>query len=61
MFMLKTDLDEPYVPFVTSRHSSSPVRELRQRDSRPSGTRRFIGRALIRAGLTVAGLDTTNR
>jgi hypothetical protein len=57
MYMLKTDLEEPYVPFVTSRHESSRIHEVRRRETRVGAPRRFVGRALIRAGLAVAGLD----
>jgi hypothetical protein len=56
MFMLKSDLDDPYVPFVTSRHSSVPYHEMRHLERRGSRPRRAVGRALVRAGLAVAGL-----
>lgn len=56
MLILKSDLEDPYVPFVTSRHSSARIYEIRRRDSRGSGPRRFVGKALIRAGRAVAGL-----
>ncbi|HUR17267.1 MAG TPA: hypothetical protein VMZ33_08265 [Candidatus Limnocylindrales bacterium] len=57
MFVVTTDLDEPYVPFVTGRHSSGRMHEVRRRESRAGTPRRLVGKALIRAGLAVAGLD----
>ena len=56
MFMLKSDLEDPYVPFVTSRHSSVPHHEMRHLERRSSRPRRAVGKALVRAGLAVAGL-----
>jgi len=61
MLMLKNDLEDPYVPFVTSRHSSAPIHEIQHRERKVGGGRRYIGRALIRAGLAVAGLDAHSR
>jgi hypothetical protein len=61
MLMLKSDLEEPYVPFVTSRHSSAPLHEIRRREQRVGAPRRFLGKALVRAGLAVAGLDGHSR
>lgn len=55
--MLRSDLEEPYVPFVTSRHSQVPAHELRHLERRSGGPRRQIGKALIRAGLIVGGLN----
>ena len=57
MFVLDTNLDEPYVPFVTGRRSSGRVQEVRRREAGIGRPRRVVGRALIRAGLAVAGLD----
>lgn len=58
MLMLRSDLEDPYVPFVTGRHSSVPQHEIRRLERRGgNGPRRAIGRALVRAGLAVAGLD----
>ena len=57
MLLLKSDLEDPYVPFVSSRHSSAPVHEVRRREPRVGGPRRLLGKTLIRAGLAVAGLD----
>ena len=57
MLILKSDLDDPYVPFVTSRHSTAPVHEIRRREPQIGAPRRMLGKALIRAGLAVAGLD----
>jgi hypothetical protein len=57
MFMLRSDLEEPYVPFVTSRHSQVPPHEIRQLERRGGGPRRAIGKALVRAGLVVGGLS----
>ncbi len=61
MLMLKSDLEDPYVPFVTSHRSTAPIHEMRRREHHVSGPRRAIGRALVRAGLAVAGLDSTSR
>ena len=58
MFVVTTDLDEPYVPFV-SRHSTGRMHETRRREARVGGPRRVVGKALIRAGLAVAGLDSS--
>lgn len=59
MLLLRSDLEDPYVPFISSRRSTGHVHELRRREGvgRP---RRLIGRALVRAGLAVAGLDTSS-
>ena len=61
MLMLKSELEEPYVPFVTSRHSSAPLHEIRRREPRVGAPRRMLGKALVRAGLAVAGLDAHSR
>jgi hypothetical protein len=61
MLMLKSDLEDPYVPFVSSRHSSAPIHEMQHRERRVGSGRKAIGRALIRAGLAVAGLDAHSR
>jgi len=61
MLMLKSDLEDPYVPFVTSHRSSAPIHEMRRREHHVSGPRRAIGKALVRAGLVVAGIDTSSR
>ena len=62
MLMLKQDLEDPYVPFVTSHRSSAPIHEMRRREHHHvSGPRRAIGRALVRAGLAVAGLNASSR
>jgi hypothetical protein len=60
MFVLNSDLEEPYVPFVTGRHDSGRIHEVRRRDGRVGRPRRMVGRALIRAGLAVAGLDASS-
>mgnify|MGYP000542404125 CR=1 FL=1 len=61
MFVVTTDLDEPYVPFVTGRHSHGRTHEMRRRESgRVGSPRRAVGKALIRAGLAVAGLDASS-
>jgi len=57
MLMLHSDLEEPYVPFMSSRHASARVHEVRRREPRVGAPRRALGKALIRAGLAVAGLD----
>jgi hypothetical protein len=61
MLLLRSDLEEPYVPFVSSRHSSAPIHEMRHRERKVGSGRRAVGRALIRAGLAVAGLDAQSR
>jgi hypothetical protein len=61
MLPLDLNLDDPYVPFVSSRHSSVRVHEIRRLESHAGGARRYLGRALIRAGLAVAGLDAGSR
>ncbi len=61
MLLLKSELEEPYVPFVTSRHSSAPLHEIRRREARVGAPRRMLGKALVRAGLAVAGLDAHSR
>ena len=61
MLLLNVDLDEPYVPFLSSRHQSTRVREVRRHEARVGRPRRVIGRALVRAGLAVAGLDGSSR
>ena len=61
MLMLKSDLEDPYVPFVTSHRSSAPVHEMRRREHHVSAPRRALGKALVRAGLAVAGLDSARR
>ena len=61
MLMLKSDLEDPYVPFVTSHRSTAPIHEIRRREHHVGGPRRAIGRALVRAGLAVAGLDAASR
>jgi hypothetical protein len=55
MLILKSDLEDPYVPFVTSHHSKTYIHQIRHREERHSGSRRVIGRALVKAGLVVAG------
>ena len=60
MFIVTTDLDEPYVPFVTGRHSHGRTHETRRRESRVGSPRRAVGKALIRAGLAVAGLESSS-
>jgi hypothetical protein len=60
MLMLKSELEDPYVPFVSSRHSSLPIHEIRRRDHHVGAGRRTIGKALIRAGLSVAGLNASS-
>jgi hypothetical protein len=60
MFVLNSDLDEPYVPFVSGRHQSGRAHEVRRRDGRVGTPRRVFGKALIRAGLAVAGLDSAS-
>ena len=54
MFLLNSDPSDPYVPFVTGRHSPARVHETRRRESAVSRPRRLIGRALVRAGRTIA-------
>ena len=60
MLILQHDLEEPYVPFVTSRHSPERLREVRRREPRVGRSRRALGKALVRAGLAVAGIDSTS-
>ena len=54
MFLLNTDPEEPYVPFMSSRHSAA-IHELRRQEPRVGSSRRFLGRAIVKAGLAVAG------
>jgi hypothetical protein len=61
MLLLHSDPSDPYVPFVTSRHGSAHIHEVRRHESRVSRPRRLIGRALVRAGLVMAGLDASSR
>ncbi len=61
MLMLKSDLEDPYVPFVTSHRSSAPVHEIRRRERNVGASRRALGKVLVRAGLAVAGLDVSSR
>lgn len=61
MLLLKSDLEDPYVLFVTSRHSHAPIHEIRRSEHMVGSGRRAIGKALIRAGLAVAGLDGRSR
>jgi hypothetical protein len=61
MLMLKNDLEDPYVPFVSSRHSHVPIHEIRRSEHKVGSGRRAVGKALIRAGLAVAGLDAHSR
>ena len=61
MFVLNSDLDEPYVPFMSGRRSSRPGNEPRRREPRGGRPRRAVGKARIRAGLAVAGLDGSAR
>jgi hypothetical protein len=58
MIILQSDLDEPYVPFVSSRHEGERLHEVRRRGPRIGRSRRVIGKALVRAGLAMAGVDT---
>jgi hypothetical protein len=60
MLILQPDLEEPYVPFVTSRHSPVRLREVRRREPRVGRSRRALGKALVRAGLAVAGIDSAS-
>jgi len=61
MLMFKSDLEDPYVPFVSSRSSSGPRHEIRRLERRAGGPRRAIGRALVRAGLAFAGIGSSSR
>ena len=61
MFMFKQDLEDPYVPFVTSHRSSAHIHEVRRREHVASAPRRAIGKALVRAGLAVAGRGVSSR
>jgi hypothetical protein len=61
MFILRSDLEDPYVPFMSSRHSSVPMHEIRRMERSVGRPRRAIGRALVRAGMAVAGLDHPGR
>ena len=61
MLILQPDLEEPYVPFVSSRHPQVRLHEVRRREPRVGRSRRALGKALVRAGLAVAGLDTSGR
>jgi hypothetical protein len=56
MMLLDLDPNDTYVPFVSSRHEAGHLREVRRLETRVGGSRRVIGRALIRAGRAVAGL-----
>lgn len=56
MLILQPDVDDPYVPFVGSRHEQSRLHEVRRLEPRVGQSRRALGRVLVRAGLTVAGL-----
>jgi hypothetical protein len=58
MLILKSDLEDPYVPFVTSHRSSAHVHEVRRLEHNVSGPRRTIGKVLVKAGLVVAGRHT---
>ena len=60
MFMFKSDLEDPYVPFVSSRRPSAHLHEIRRREPRLGTSRRIIGRALVRAGLAVAGRSASS-
>jgi hypothetical protein len=55
MFLLNTELDEPYVPFVSGRHAADRAHEVRRSERKSGRARRTIGRALIRAGQAVSG------
>jgi hypothetical protein len=61
MLILQPDLEEPYVPFVTSRNPQVRLHEVRHREPRVGRSRRALGRALIRAGLAVAGGHSRSR
>jgi hypothetical protein len=60
MLILQPDLEEPYVPFVTSRHSAVRLHEVRRREPRAGRSRRALGKALVRAGLVVAGVHSAS-
>ena len=60
MLIYPPDLEDPYVPFVSSRHSSARVHEVRHREARVGRSRRALGKALVRAGLAIAGLDASS-
>jgi hypothetical protein len=60
MLLLNADPEDIYVPFVSSRHGSNRVHEVRRREPRVGTPRRMIGRALIRAGLSLAGLGANS-
>ncbi len=55
MLILQPDLEEPYVPFVSSRHTAVRLHEVRRVEHGIGGSRRRLGKALVRAGLAVAG------
>jgi hypothetical protein len=61
MLNLPPDLEEPYIPFVSSRHSTQRIHEVRRREPRVGQSRRILGRALVRAGLVIAGLAAAPR
>jgi hypothetical protein len=54
MLIQYPDVDEPYVPFTSSRHPAVRLHEVRRREPSPGRSRRAIGRALVRAGLALA-------
>jgi hypothetical protein len=58
MLILQPDLEEPYVPFVTSRHPAVRMHEVRHLEPRTGRSRRAVGRVLVRAGLAVAGRNS---
>ena len=60
MLLLQADPEDTYMPFISSRHGSNRPHEVRRREPRVGAPRRMIGRALIRAGLTLAGLDSSS-
>ena len=59
MFILNSDPSDPYVPFVTSRHSPARIHEVQRRESVAGRPRRLVGRALIRAGRALAGHNSS--
>ena len=61
MLMFRQDLEDPYVPFVTSHRSSAHIHEVRRREHVVSTPRRAFGKALVRAGLAVAGRSASSR
>jgi hypothetical protein len=61
MMLLNADPEDPYVPFVTSHRSKAPIHEIRRLERNVSPPRRAIGRALVRAGLAVAGRAGSSR